>query len=79
MPFLYALSYLYTPYAPLQYLVAIQYHTRHGAAPPAYQYYHTGPCSWRSALEIQVLYYVLLQAQYVGTPSSMALGFPPAT
>ena len=50
---LYALS--YTPYAPLPYLIAIQYHTRRGAAPPAYQYYHTGPCSWRSALALPVL------------------------
>ena len=35
--------------------LAIQYHTRHGAAPPAYQCYHTGPCSWRYALAIPVL------------------------
>jgi hypothetical protein len=41
---------LYTPHVPLPCLIAIQCHARRGAAPPAYQCYHTGPCSWRSAL-----------------------------
>ena len=46
---------LYTPCAPLQYSIAIQHHMRRGAAPPAYQHCHTGPCSWRSALAAPVL------------------------
>ena len=41
---------LYTIRAHSMPYLDIQYHTRHGAAPPAYQYYHTGPCSWRYAL-----------------------------
>ena len=58
----------YPPACPLLYTIrahsipylAIQYHARRGAAPPAYQYYHTGPCSWRYALALPVLQYLLL-------------------
>ena len=50
----------YTPYAPIARLavpssLAVQYHARHGAAPPEHQFYHAGPCSWRYALATPVL------------------------
>ena len=40
--------------------LAIQYHARRGAAPPACQYYHAGPCSWRYALALPALQHLLL-------------------
>ena len=49
MPLLYALS--YAPCAP----IATQHHARHGAAPPAHQHCHAGPCSWRYALATPAL------------------------
>jgi hypothetical protein len=46
---------LHAPCAPLPCLIATQHHARRGAAPPACQHYHAGPCSWRSALALPAL------------------------